>query len=531
MQEFVELFISLDQTTKTNQKIDAIVSFLQEAKDEDKMAMLALFCGRRPKRYINTTQLKTWAAEYAQLPYWLFDECHTIVGDLSETIALLVPENDSKNTVKKSLFEWVQYIKNYKNLTEHEKKEAVYFAWRQLSKNEKFIFNKLTSGAFRVGVSQTLLAKAIAKFSGKTQDEISFALTGNWDENSTTFEELILKKDPNADASKPYPFCLAYALDIAFDELGKSTEWIAEYKWDGIRCQVIKRYDTLFIWSRGEELITDNFPDLLPLQEILPNGTVLDGELVGYKNKSVLPFNILQQRISRKNITSKIKDTCPVAIIAYDILEYDKQDIREKPLRLRREVLEKLLNDNKDLNGYLILSGSLEFYDWTQLQEIREKSREVLAEGLMIKNKCSVYHTGRKRGDWWKWKVNPMTADCVLLYAQRGSGRRANLYTDYTFALWEGDKLVTFAKAYSGLTDKEIAELDKWIRQNTLDRFGPVCTVKPELVFEIGFEGISESKRHKSGLAVRFPRILRQRFDKTIKEADTVENVRKLMVI
>lgn len=337
---------------------------------------------------------------------------------------------------------------------------------------------------------------------------------------------MLLIENTGDDASKPYPFYLAYPLETTPQELGDETHWQAEWKWDGIRVQLIKRNHQVFLWSRGEELINENFPELIAAAMQLPNETVLDGELLAYQDHQALPFGLLQKRITRKKPSAKMIATCPCAILAYDVLEWQGEDIRSKPLSFRRQQLEQLLHGAGF--GLIQLSPVIAFNTWEELVEVREKSREIRTEGLMLKRKEAVYQSGRKRGDWWKWKVNAMSIDAVLVYAQKGHGRRADLYTDYTFALWHDGKLQTFTKAYSGLTDKEMVEVDQFVKKNTLEKFGPVRTVTPQLVFEIGFEGIQESSRHKCGVALRFPRIIRWRKDKKPEEANTLAELKQL---
>jgi DNA ligase-1 len=361
---------------------------------------------------------------------------------------------------------------------------------------------------------------------------------GNWSPERFSYQELIAEDDGSADISRPYPFFLAYPIQETSEqqkstadlqtELGDATAWQAEFKWDGIRAQLIKRADEIFIWSRGEELATDKFPELHPFIIDLPNGTVLDGEILAFKDAAPLPFNILQTRIGRKTLSKKMLANHPVAFIAYDVMEHQERDIREKSQKDRRIILEEIQGNSIHQEIFKI-SEITQAADWETLAIAREQARDLMAEGLMLKRKSAAYQVGRKRGDWWKWKVDPLSVDAVMIYAQKGHGRRADLYTDYTFAVWDGDKLVPIAKAYSGLTDKEIRQVDYFVKRNTLERFGPVRTVKAELVFEIGFEGINKSTRHKSGVALRFPRILRWRIDKPMEEADTLESLMLLL--
>ena len=526
MKHFADLFNQLDQTTKTNTKVAALAEYFVQASDQDKLWTVAILSHRRPKRTVTTALLRQWAAEIGNLPLWLFEESYHVVGDLAETIALVLPKKEQAS--EESLSYWINYIKGLATFEEGEKKEKIKSAWASLDYTERFVFNKLITGGFRIGVSQKLMVKALSKYTGVEENKLAHRLMGNWTPDTTTFSDLILSENPLDDISKPYPFYLAYALEEAPEALGVPEDWQAERKWDGIRGQVIVREDQVFVWSRGEELVTDKFPEYHPLAKILPNGTVLDGEILPFKNGKPLSFNILQTRIGRKNLTKKILESAPVILMVYDILEWEGEDIRERPMVERRALLEQLVA-NYDTGGILKLSETLVADSWDTLKEEREKSRAFDSEGLMLKRKDSTYRSGRKKGDWWKWKVDPLTIDAVMIYAQRGHGRRANLFSDFTFAVWDGDALVPFTKAYSGLTDKEMNQITAWVRQNTLERFGPVRSVKPTHVFEIAFEGINASSRHKSGVALRFPRIKRWRKDKPVSEANTLEDLKKLL--
>ncbi|PSL22662.1 ATP-dependent DNA ligase [Dyadobacter jiangsuensis] len=528
MKQFADLFMSLDRTNKTNAKVDLLKNYFLTASDDDKLWALTLFTGRRPSFKVNRTQVKEWAAEEAGIPMWLFQESYHSVGDLGETISLLLPRT-SPGGSEKSLSEWFHYLGMLPGMTDEQKRDHITRAWMQLSQHETFVFNKLLMGSFRIGVSQTLVVRALAEATETDSNVIAHRVMGQWDPQETTFEQLILDKGENDNASRPYPFFLAYPIEGDVADLGDAGDWFAEWKWDGIRSQIIYRNKELFIWTRGEELSTEKFPELHFLSEVLPDGTVLDGEIVTYAEGRPMPFNVLQTRIGRKNLSKKVLEEAPVAFLAYDMLEANGVDIRGLTQEQRRVQLEAV-HANVPAQGYFNLSPLIDFKNWQVLRDLHPQSRENIAEGFMIKRKASTYQVGRKKGDWWKWKIDPLSIDAVLIYAQKGSGRRAELFTDYTFAVWGDEgKLVPFAKAYSGLTDAEIGQVDYFIKRNVLEKFGPVRTVKPELVFEIGFEGINESTRHKSGIAVRFPRILRWRKDKKAEDADSLGSLRDIL--
>ncbi len=523
MKNFAQLFTDLDRTTKTLGKIKALTEYFQKVLDQDKLWSIALLSHRRPRRTINTTLLGTWASELSGLPAWLFAESYHVVGDLAETITLLLPEPAEQSD--ESLTYWIDFIRSLEPLTIEEKKEKVLWAWNRLDQTERFVFNKLITGGFRMGVSQQLMVKALAKHTGTRENIVAHKLMGNWSPETDTFQQLMLE-EVQKDISKPYPFYLAYALENEVYTLGEPHEWFAEHKWDGIRGQVIVRDRQLFVWSRGEELVTDKYPEFATLLDILPDGTVLDGEILPFKDDQPLSFNHLQTRIGRKTLSAKLLKEVPVSFVTYDILEWEGIDIRHWTMEARRKKVEDICSAKHPV---LRLSVLVNFQTWEELAQERSRARDLFSEGIMLKRKESIYRNGRRRGDWWKWKIDPFTVDAVMIYAMHGAGRRANLYTDYTFAAWDGEQLVPFTKAYSGLTDDEIREVDRWIKQNTIERFGPVRSVKPELVFEIAFEGIAQSTRHKSGIALRFPRIKRWRKDKPASEADRIENLRKLL--
>jgi DNA ligase 1 len=528
MKRFAELFTQLDQTTKLNAKVDALAAYFAAVDDDDRLWTVAILSHRRPRRTVTTTLLREWAAELAGIPHWLFEEAYHVVGDLSEAIALTLPPAHAAN--EQSLTYWIEYIKALDGREEEDKKARVAAAWQCMSYAERFVFNKLITGGFRIGVSQKLMTRALAQYTSIDENTLAHRLMGNWTPGEDTFQSLVLSKDALEDSSKPYPFFLAYALEDAPESLGDPADWLAEYKWDGIRGQLLLRQGEVFVWSRGEELVTDKFPEFQALPRLLPEGVAIDGEILPYKDGQVLTFNELQTRIGRKNVSKSILQKTPVVLRAYDLLEWQGEDIRHWPFAERRAQLEALLQQHGS-GGVLQLSETVPFDRWAQLAEIRAASRQNQSEGLMLKRKDGPYQAGRKKGGWWKWKVDPLTIDAVMIYAQRGHGRRANLFTDFTFAVWKGEELVPFTKAYSGLTDKEFNEITAWVNRNTLEKFGPVRSVQAVQVFEIAFEGIRASSRHKSGIALRFPRISRWRKDKTAREADTLESLLALLAL
>lgn len=527
---FSKLATRIANTTKTNDKRAALVKYLEEASDEDKIWLIALFTGRRPKRLVTSTLMRQWCREETAIQEWLFNESYQQVGDLAEAIALLLPMHIKDISAEAySLNEMMLRLKALYGAEEVDKKNFILQQWRSMPQDACLVFNKLVLGGFRIGVSQALIIQALAIFLDKDPQAVAHLISGSWDGYNTTFKSLFHESDIEVDDSKLYPFYLAYPIEGEVSNLGSKEEWQVEWKWDGIRGQLIRRKGALYLWSRGEELMTEKFPEIQELQPVLPDGLVLDGEILSYRDGQPLSFQYLQTRIGRKTVSKKQLLEAPTVFMAYDVLEYNGEDYRQRPQSERRIILEKLLEEIHHPN--LLLSELVQFKEWDDLHQLILTARERACEGYMIKRKDAIYQAGRRRGDWWKWKVEPLTIDAVMLYAQKGHGKRSGLYTDYTFAVRDGDKLVTFAKAYSGLTDKEIAEVDKWVKANGKETFGPVRTVKPELVFEIGFEGIGESSRHKSGVAVRFPRMLRWRKDKSPEDANTLDDLKEMLAM
>jgi DNA ligase-1 len=556
MRRFADLYDAIDRTTSTNAKVAALVDYLSAAPPGDAAWALFFLTGRRLKRLLPSRLLHEWTLEMTGLPAWIVEASYAEAGDYAEAIALLVdgrapgestraaaPPRRRRAASQTSLFDeirqevdhtavdlsladWIeQRILPLREADDEERRVRVMTWWSRLERRELFLLNKLLTGEFRVGVSHTLVVRAVAQLASLPPAVVEHRLMGTWEPSAAAFATVVGPEGPADDPSRPYPFYLASPLDDPVETLGARDEWLVEWKWDGIRAQLIHRAGEVFLWSRGEELITDRFPEITAAGRRLPEGTVLDGEIVAFGEGMPRSFADLQQRIGRQRRVREVAEGIPVVFLAYDLLEDGGRDIREASMRDRRDRLLSVVSEG----GILRISEEVEAPTWDALAELRRDSRARGVEGLMLKRWSSTYRPGRKRGDWWKWKIEPFTMDAVLMYAQPGSGRRATVFTDYTFAVWHDGELVPVAKAYSGLSDDEIDELDRWIRRHTTERFGPVSAVEPVYVFELGFEAIARSTRHKSGIAVRFPRILRWRKDKPAAEADTLEALERLI--
>jgi DNA ligase-1 len=531
MRRFTQLFQAIDATPSTNAKVAALSQYFATESPANAVWALYLLLNKTRRRLVTSRVLRDVYLSISDLPEWLFEDCYAQVGDSAEVIALLLRDTPLAGQASADipLHEWMeQIIPQVKGIeTDEERRDLVVSWWRALADDEVFVINKVLTGAFRVGVSEKLVIKGLAAASGLPTAVLAHRLMGDFEPTVAFYDALVSPGEAATAPSQPYPFFLATGLELDKFRQEDPQQWLAEWKWDGIRAQVIKRADEVFIWSRGEDLITPQFPEVVEAVAPLPNGQVLDGEILCWQGDCPLPFNHLQKRLGRKRVTKKMRQEHPVRFIAYDLLEHQGQDIRSQPLGDRKAQLTTFLAAHS--HPHLGMSEPFPFQDGDHLTHLRDQARHQGAEGLVVKALTSPYLVGRKRGHWWKYKVDPMTLDAVLIYAQAGSGKRANLFTDYTFALWQGEELVTFAKAYSGLDNREIETLDKWIRRHTIERFGPVRSVQPVQVFEIGFEGIAVSSRHKSGISVRFPRILRWRTDKPAAEADTLQSAQALL--
>jgi len=525
MRRYAQLMVDVDQTSKTSVKVDNIICYLENTSDTDKLYAIALLLDGIPTRLTSLSQIKEWAIDLSGVPSWLFDESVHVVGDLAETIALLIPQ--SSDSADYSLKYWLDAIKSWKTCVSPDLKEEVLSAWEHMGYNEKYLFNKLISGGYRAGISRNLVLKALSAHTGLPVTGITARLMCDWNPCTVSFEELLFKEDKRNELSKPYPFCLAYLLEQDVKALGKADDWMADYTWDGLRVQLILREGEAFIWSDDEVLLSDKFPELSALKSLISAGMVIEGEIIPLREENSAPFFNLQTRIGRKSINKKLLKDIPICLKAYDILEYEGQDIRHYPIIERKKILEKICISVND--PVLQLSEIMHENSWETVEDIRIKARIKGASGLVLKRKTSPYHVGKMMGDWWLWQVDPYKIDAVLLYASKGQGRMANLYADYTFAVWQGQQLIPFTKAYLGLSVSEYRQVDAFVRKHTLERFGPVRSVKPELVFELTFQGIQSSPRHKSGITLRYPKIKIWRKDKKATEANSINDLKNLL--
>ena len=545
MKRFAALYRALDASTSTRDKQAALQRYFAEAPAADAAWAVYVLAGGKPRQAVPSRLLRAWALDATRLPAWLFEESYQTVGDLAETLSLLLPP--STCPTERGLAEWITaHLLPLRGQPADEQERRLRDQWACLPDDQRLVYFKFNTGGLRVGVSRPMVTQALAAVSGLDPKRIAQRLMGYTTAHHTPSADDYLAlmapesaQEQQGQGGQPYPFFLAHPLAEPVDRfealLGPPGDWIVEWKWDGIRAQLVRRSGSSWLWSRGEELVSDRFPELAAMGDVLPDGTVIDGEILVWRNGSPRPFAELQKRITRKTLTPKLLQELPAALLAYDLIEHQGQDARSWPLAERRARLEALVQALA--HPSLRISPRVIGDTWQALASEREQARALGTEGFMLKHVDSRYGVGRTKADgtWWKWKIEPMTADAVLIYAQRGHGRRASVYSDYTFAVWdapagtEGRQLVPFAKAYSGLTDAEMAKVDTVIRQTTIDSFGPVRSVRPTLVFELGFEGIGRSPRHKSGLAVRFPRMLRWRTDKSIEEADTLQTLAALL--
>jgi DNA ligase-1 len=528
MKLFAQLCRELDASGSVEAKLQALERYFRQAPARDAAWALSFLIGRRlPRRGVTSADLRGWVADAAGLPLWLVDKSYEAVGDLAETLALLLPPAPAPQPPPLHVLVEERLLR-LSELEPEARRRVVLQTWQELDGWQRFVWHKLMTGGFRLGVARSLTARALARLAGVEPAVIEHRLMGNWRPTAADFERLLRADLRDGDASRPYPFQLAHPLEAVPETLGPCEDWQIEWKWDGIRAQLIHRRGQVLLWSRGEELITDQFPELAEAAAGLPSGSVLDGEVLVWRGQRPAPYADLQKRLGRKRVDARLRRDFPAVFMAYDLLEDSGQDCRAWDLARRRLRLEALCTGSL-MSPALLLSPVLPAASWAEAARLRDQARQAGAEGVMLKRRDSRYGVGRVRGAWWKWKVEPLHIDAVLISAQAGHGRRAGLYTDFTFAVWDQDRLVPVAKAYSGLTDEEMSEVDAFVKANTLDRFGPVRVVRPSLVFELAFEGIRPSPRHKSGVALRFPRIHRWRRDKGPQDADHLDQLRKLL--
>jgi DNA ligase-1 len=526
MKRFTNVYMALDSTTKRNRKVAALANYFEKAPPADAAWALHLLCGRRLMRALPTRRLRQWAAEEADLPVWLVDECYDNVGDLSETLSLIVPDAGpgTDAALADVIEQWLLPLGTFEPAAQRASLVAF---WHELDRPQRFLFHKLISGAFRVGVAQRMVVQALSETTGVPPAVLAHRLMGSWRPTPADYAQLIDPRGNDVSQSQPYPFFLASPLEGRPEDLGDVNEWQVEWKWDGVRAQLIRRDGQVFLWSRGEEMVNEQFPEIVAAARDFPTDAVLDGELLAWEKGRPLAFHFLQRRLNRKRVAPVLFHDVPVVFMAYDLLERDGVDLRNQSLRERCASLATLLASCRD--PAMQRSPVLPCETWDDVTRHRDAAARAMTEGVMLKSVDAAYGVGRIKGPWWKLKRDPYSIDVVLTAAQRGHGKRATLFSDLTFAVWDRHQLVTIAKAYSGLTESEIRDVDRFVRRNTTERRGPIHFVKPELVFELAFEGVQPSTRHKSGLALRFPRMARQRTDKTPGDADTLENVRALL--
>ena len=521
MRAFAALLESILLTPSRNQKLALMVQYFKETPDPDRGYALSILTNELSFNQVKPAFLKKIVLD--KVDPVLFDMSYDYVGDLAETIALLWPEEN--NDELPPLFHIVHEMDTLKP-SEIQNKVMGYLS--SGTATERWALIKMVTGNLRVGVSARLAKTALAEMGQKDIDDIEHL----WHGLSTPYLDMFAWLDGKAEAPKIesfqtfHPMMLSNPIDEEKDFIKmEPSDFQAEWKWDGIRIQLAIDGESKKLYSRTGDDISNSFPDLT---DSLKGQGVLDGELLVGNDFSAASFNALQQRLNRKTVSAKMMTDYPAFIRVYDILFDGEEDVRALPLSERRGRLESWVE--KNANSKLDISPIIDFASWEQLGQTRIQGAEDLDhEGIMIKRKDSVYVAGRPKGAWYKWKRNPCRVDAVLMYAQRGHGKRSSFYSDYTFGVWDKDMIVPVGKAYFGFTDLELVQLDKWVRNHTTERYGPVRQVEHEMVFEVAFDSIHESARHKSGVAMRFPRINRIRWDKPAKEADTIENLRKLI--
>ncbi|MFN0262431.1 cisplatin damage response ATP-dependent DNA ligase [Tepidamorphus sp. 3E244] len=542
MRAFANLIERLILTPQRNGKLRLLEDYFHQTPDPDRGFGLAALTGTLDFRHAKPGLVRALVEE--RVDPILFRLSYDYVGDLSEAVSLIWPKPETRpNDTDPPLADVVAMLDEATRAT---LPGIVATMLDRLDETGRWAFLKLITGGLRVGVSARLAKTALARMGEVPLEDIEEV----WHGQLPPFEPLfawVEGKGPRPENDDPAPFrpvMLAQQLDEADLETLDATAYSGEWKWDGIRVQATAGTDAdgrpvRRLYSRTGDDISGTFPDLLEAMDF--DGTI-DGELLVLRGGAVQPFNDLQKRLNRKQVTKKMLKDSPAHIRAYDLLMEAGEDLRELPFAERRARLERFVEATG--SDRIDLSAVIAFDEWSQLAAARAQPQDAGAghdadavEGVMLKHVDSRYEAGRPKGPWFKWKRDPFTIDAVMLYAQRGHGRRSSLYSDYTFGVWrageDGEELVPVGKAYSGFTDQELRKLDKYVRDNTIERFGPVRSVRANaetgLVLEVAFEGLNESTRHKSGIAMRFPRISRIRWDKPSHEADRIETLQALL--
>ena len=527
MRQFAALIRKLELSSRQNEKVLVLSAYFQEAAEKDRVWAIALLSQRRPSRTMTLRQMKKWALEFSGIPEWLFEESYQIVGDLAETIALILPPPTGQ--AEQGLSHWIETITELKGRASEAQKALVFKSWEVLDKAERFQFNKLVTGSFRVSVSQRLMTRALSLATGMPETVLAHRISGGWDPESTAFQDLVREQSPTEEAGRPYPFQRIHPLEEGPNVLGETSGYLIDWKWEGIRCQLIRRSSNSFIWSEKGELITGAFPAIASALDNFPEGLVLDGEIVIMQDAGVGPASGIEKRLGMKKPGPKALRELPAAFIAFDILEREGTDLRDRPLLERKQQLLDLAGQVDATGEVILFSDPLPVNDWADVAGFRAEARNMRADGLLIKKRELPYRSGDVEGPWLHWKPEAHTINALLIYATRGQGGSTRQYTDLSFAVWAGDQLVPFTRTIEGLPEEDMAELSSWIRENTVERFGPVRSVRAEQVFEIAFEGIEPSSRHRSGLILRSPRILRWCRGLTPDRAGKLSSLKKLL--
>jgi len=518
MRLFGQLLQACLQEPKTLQKISLLSDYFNEESPENMPMALHFLMGENMGRFCSGRQLREWAAQLLGLPDWLVDESYEALGDNSETISLLFPNKPS--SLAHDLKAVCERIQQLKSEPIDVKKDWIIDVWSKSSRDDIYTFNKLLGGGIRIGASKKNVLKALSRTVHLDVDILEQRLLGTWEPTKIAYDALVNPDDIAGKGTCPYPFFLASPIQDVDATLMPFSDWQIEPKWDGIRAQLVHRQEGTQLWSRGNDLISDQFPDILDSASELPYG-VYDGEVLAWGADGPQPFADLQKRLNRKKVTRQLLASIPCIMMLYDCLEFEGVDVREQALHERCKKI-------RDLRPPFYTSNPLTLNGVSALNDYVKNARNNRVEGVIIKRLSSAYKSGRVRGDWWKLKVDPLLLDVVIMYAQKGKGIRSGLFTDYTFGVWDNNQLVPIGKAYSGLTNDEIKQVHQILNNHLTDRFGPVRGVSPCVVLEVAFDSIQESPRHKSGLALRFPRINRLRLDKPVEEANSLEDARAL---
>jgi len=542
MKAFADLWATLEGQLSEARSAQILARYLQQTSAEDAAWAIYLLCGKKPKKLLSARELVEYFLQTSGTPGWLFWESDDVVGDVNETIALLNDtfmdetasqqnRNENSHPQQNSLAFWMEnQLNTLAEVAQSQRPAFLGNCWQKLGYREAFIINRILTGTWKSNLPLKTIAQALSIVSGQEPMTLMHRLKADWLPNKVFYAKLIAEDQPTFQTEQKFSFGEFKPLEeSSIESLGAVEDWWLAWQWEGLRVQCIRRADDCFLWSQNGELVTDRFPELHEMAQKLPEGTILEGVIVACSGQAPLPLADLQPRLGGKSVNRKMMESCPVAFVATDLQLLANEDMRNLPAQQRKTRLAQLAND---IGFPLVHFPRIEIDQWAHARKLLQEARQHHAEGLSLQRLNSPYPIQNQQADWWSWKVQPHTINAILLYAKMEmAGRSQKQTTEYTFAVWHEDQLVPVARTGIGLPPEEAELLDGWIRANTYERFGPVRSVEPFHVYEIAFDGITPSKRHKCGFVLREPRIINPRPHTPIEEASRLEDLHRLLPV